>query len=105
MRRRVVVGFLVVAGILAATDVVLAATFRSFLLGRVDDQIAQAAEPFVRGRLRYAFPGPQRVGGPGSGPGPAVPGNAGSGVYSEYFIGLASDDGTITRLGPGLRED
>ncbi|HKY77687.1 MAG TPA: HAMP domain-containing sensor histidine kinase [Acidimicrobiia bacterium] len=92
MRRRVLVGFLVVAGILAATDVVLATTFRSFLLGRVDGQIAQSADPFLRGRLRNAFPGPRL-------------GAAGSSVYTEYFIGLASADGTITRLGPGLRDD
>ena len=104
MRRRVLVGFLVVAGILAATDVVLAATFRSFLLGRVDDQVAQAAEPFLRGRLRNALPGP-RLGGSGSGPGTALPGDTGSSVYTEYFIGLAGADGGVTRLGPGLRED
>ena len=105
MRRRVLAGFLVVAGILAVTDVVLAATFRSFLLGRVDDQIAQAAEPFLRGRLRNAFPGP-RIGSLGSGSGGAPPvGSTVSSVYTEYFIGLAAADGTVTRLGPGLRED
>jgi signal transduction histidine kinase len=104
MRRRVLVGFLVVAAILAGTDVVLAATFRSFLLGRVDDQIAQSADPFLRGRLRNAFPGP-RIGGLGSGAGGALVGSTGSSVYTEYFIGLASSDGTVTRLGPDLRED
>jgi signal transduction histidine kinase len=104
MRKRILVGFLVVAGILAATDLVLAATFRSFLLGRVDDQIAQGAEPFLRGRLRNAFPGP-RPGGLGAGPGVALAGSPSSSVYTEYFIGLASAGGTVTRLGPGLRED
>ena len=49
MRRRVLAGFLLVAGLLAVTDVGLAATFRSVLLGRVDDQIAQAAEAVLAG--------------------------------------------------------
>ncbi len=57
-----------VAAILAVTDVVLAATFRFFLLGRVDDQIVQSADPFLRGRLRNASPGP-RIGGSASGAG------------------------------------
>src|SRR5688572_5006599 len=104
MRRRVLAGFLVVAGILAVTDVVLAATFRSFLLGRVDDQIAQAAEPFLRGRLRNAFPGP-RAGSLGSGAGGAPVGSTVPSVYTQYCVSLAAADGTVTRLGPGLRED
>lgn len=98
LRKRVLLGCLVVAGVLAATDVVLAATFRSFLLGRVDDQLVQAAEPLVHGRLRNAFPGPRIGSSPA--PGAGTP----SGVYTEYFIGVAGDDGSLTRFGPGLRE-
>jgi type II secretory pathway pseudopilin PulG len=98
LRRRVLLGCLVVAAVLAATDVVLAATFRSFLLGRVDDQLVQAAEPLVRGRLRNALPGPRIGGAP-------APVSSASGVYTEYFIGLAGADGTLTRFGPGLREN
>jgi signal transduction histidine kinase len=104
MRQRLLLGCLVVAGVLLATDVVLAATFRSFLLGRVDDQIVQAAEPLVRGRLRNALPGP-RIGSPGPGSGGPLAGTTAAGVYTEYFIGLAGDDGTVTRFGPALRED
>jgi two-component system OmpR family sensor kinase len=98
LRKRVLLGCLLVAAVLVATDVVLAATFRSFLLGRVDDQIVQAAEPLVHGRLRNAFPGQRGAGAPG-------PASSASSVYTEYFIGLAGPDGTVTRFGPGLRED
>jgi signal transduction histidine kinase len=100
LRRRVLLGCLVVAAVLLTTDAVLAATFRSFLLGRVDQQLVQAAEPLVRGRLRGGFPGLRL----GIGPGAPNPTGA-SAVYTEYFIGLAAADGTVTRVGPGLRED
>ncbi|MCA1844020.1 MAG: MFS domain-containing histidine kinase, partial [Actinobacteria bacterium] len=92
LRRRVLLGCLAVAAVLLATDVVLAATFRSFLIGRVDQQVAQAADPLIHGRLRGGLPGPRQ--GTGNG----------SGVYTEYFIGLVAADGTVTRVGP-LRED
>ena len=101
LRKRVVLGCLAVAVVLAATDVVLAATFRSFLLGRVDQQVVQGAEPLVHGRYRGGFPG-ARPGNAGTGSGT---GSGNSGVYTEYFIGLAAADGTVTRVGPGLQEN
>jgi signal transduction histidine kinase len=109
LRRRVLIGCLVVAGVLLATDVVLAATFRSFLLGRVDQQVIQAAEPLVHGRYRGGFPGPRpgpagSPAGTGAGQGSAGPSGGGSAVYTEYFIGLVAADGTVTRVGP-IRED
>ena len=114
LRRRVLLGCLIVAGVLLATDAVLAATFRSFLLGRVDQQVIQAADPLVHGRFRGGF-GP-RLGTSTSSTGPAPGGTApapGSGapvtgeqrLYTEYFIGIAAPDGTVSRLGPGLREN
>ena len=105
LRKRVLLGYLVVAAVVFATDVVLAATFRSFLLGRIDEQIVEGADPLVRGRFRN-WPG-----GPGVSPGndssgPRMAGTpAGSSVYTEYFIGLVAADGSVTRVGPGLRED
>ena len=48
LRRRVLLGCLVVAAVLLATDAVLASTFRSFLLGRVDQQVIQAADPLIQ---------------------------------------------------------
>ena len=106
LRRRVLLGCLIVAAVLLATDAVLASTFRSFLRGRVDQGLVQAADPLVHGRFRGGFAGrlvtPPATGTPGSSPG------SGAGeqrVYTEYYIGLAAADGTVSRLGPGLREN
>ena len=59
LRRRVLLGCLLVAAVLLATDTVLASTFRSFLLGRVDQQVIQAADPLVHGRFPGRFGGPR----------------------------------------------
>src|SRR5690349_11455608 len=102
LRRRVLLGCLVVAAVLLATDVVLAATFRGFLLGRVDQQVIQAADPLVHGRFRGGFNRPPTTAPPSGSTG------AGAGseqrVYTEYYIGLVAADGAVSRLGPGLRE-
>ncbi|MDQ1492206.1 MAG: two-component system, OmpR family, sensor kinase, partial [Actinomycetota bacterium] len=87
-------GCLVVAAVLLVTDLVLASTFRSFLLGRVDQQVVQAADPLVHGRIRGGFPGTRL---------PTPTGE--QRVYTEYYIGLAAADGTVSRFGPGLREN
>src|SRR2546430_4364738 len=97
LRRRVLLGCLVVAAVLLGTDVVLASTFRSFLLGRVDQQVVQAADPLVHGRFRGSFA--NRIPSPSSTP------TGEQRVYTEYYIGLAAADGTVSRLGPGLREN
>src|SRR3954469_19201727 len=105
LRRRVLLGCLVVAAVLLATDAVLASTFRSFLLGRVDQQVAQAADPLVHGRFRGSLGGlgvsPGRDSG-GSRPGATTPTTAAGQtptaeqrVYTEYYIGLAASDGTV----------
>ena len=103
LRRRVLLGCLVVAAVLLATDVVLAATFRGFLLGRVDQQVIQAADPLVHGRFRGGFNRPPTTAPPSGSTG------AGAGseqrVYTESYIGLVAADGAVSRLGPGLRED
>ena len=93
--KRVLLGCLAVAAVVFATDVVLAATFRSFLLGRIDQQIIEGADPLVHGRFRNGFPGPRPGGTPAGTPS----------VYTEYFIGLVAADGTVTRVGPGLHEN
>jgi two-component system OmpR family sensor kinase len=110
LRRRVLLGCLVVAAVLLATDAVLAGTFRSFLLGRVDQQVVQAADPLVHGRFRGGF-GSGRLGTttpttattPTTGTGSAP--TAEQRVYTEYFIGVAAADGSVSRFGPGLREN
>jgi signal transduction histidine kinase len=97
LRRRVLLGCLAVAGVLLATDVVLASTFRSFLLGRVDQQLVQAADPLVHGRFRGGFGRPPSTS-------PSSP-TAEQRVYTEYFIGSVAADGSLSRIGPGLREN
>jgi signal transduction histidine kinase len=106
LRKRVLVGCLVVAAIVLATDVVLAATFRSFLLGRIDQQIVEGADPLVHGRFRN-LPGGSGVSPERNSPGPRPGGTqaGSSNVYTEYFIGLVAADGTVTRVGPGLHEN
>jgi two-component system OmpR family sensor kinase len=103
LRRRVLLGCLVVAAVLLATDAVLASTFRSFLLGRVDQQVIQAADPLIHGRFR-GVPG-ARLGTTTPTTGPASTGTGEQRLYTEYYIGLAAADGTVSRLGPGLREN
>src|SRR3977135_3699313 len=103
LRRRVLLGCLVVAAVLLAPDAVLASTFRSFLLGRVDQQVIQAADPLIHGRFRGGFPG--RLGTTTPTTGPASTGTGGQRLYTEYYLGVAAADGTVSRLGPGLREN
>jgi signal transduction histidine kinase len=106
LRTRVLFGCLAVAAIVFATDVVLAATFRSFLLGRIDQQIVEGADPLVHGRFRN-LPGGSGVSPERDSPGPRPGGTPGgnSSVYTEYFIGLVAADGTVNRVGPGLHDN
>jgi two-component system, OmpR family, sensor kinase len=84
LRRRVLLGFLAVAVVLLAADVVLAGTFRSYLLARVDADLVEAAV----GIQRFDA-GPPR-GGPGGGPGPGPPR-----AFGEYYLGIADADGNL----------
>ncbi|HEV8625617.1 MAG TPA: HAMP domain-containing sensor histidine kinase [Acidimicrobiia bacterium] len=106
LRKRVLLGCLVVAAVVLVTDVVLAATFRSFLLGRIDQQIVEGADPLVHGRFRN-LPGGSGVSPERNSPGPRPGGTpaGSSSVYTEYFIGVVAADGTVTRVGPGLHEN
>src|SRR5581483_2734364 len=98
LRRRVLLGCLLVAAVLLGTDAVLASTFHSFLLNRVDQQVIQAADPLVHGRFRGGL---LRT--------PTTSPSSSSGeqqrLYTEYYIGLVGPGGTVTRLGPGLEEN
>ena len=95
MRNRVLVGFLVVAGILARHQC-RAGRHLPVLPPRAGSTTGSSRRPSrssEAGSVTHF---------PGRGVGPAAPS---SGVYTEYFIGLASVDGAVTRFGPGLRED
>lgn len=109
LRRRVLLGCLAVAAVLLVADLVLARTFRSFLLDRVDDELAQAAAAVVGGA--GGVPGTMvggpfdAVGGPFDPPGDGPGGGPGGGPrpFSEYAFGLADTDGNLlVALGGGL---
>jgi two-component system OmpR family sensor kinase len=59
LRRRVILGFVVVAAVLVVSNVVLTSTFRNFLVSRVDDQLQTAGGPLAG---RRGGPGPDRAG-------------------------------------------
>jgi len=115
LRRRILLGCLIVAVVLLGTDAVLASTFRSYLVGRVDKQLDEAAGPLLRGeQFRGGFPGdggshgdggPHGDGGgkPGGGPEPDHDDGGEDRVFTEFFVGVASSDGSVSRLGPGFR--
>lgn len=94
-------GCLAVAAVLLVADLVLASTFRSFLLDRVGSGLAEAATAVVaRADGPPGGPFGGFGGGPGGGPG------AGQRPYSEYSFGLADRDGNLlVALGGGLGHD
>ncbi|HUH06452.1 MAG TPA: HAMP domain-containing sensor histidine kinase [Egibacteraceae bacterium] len=87
LRRRVLLSCGIVALVLFIADVALASTFRSYLLGRVDEQLATAADRLSRGRLAAGGADELlRDGGPLRSIGAA---------YSEYFLGVADNRGNL----------
>jgi len=92
LRRRVLVGFLLVAGVLVVTNLVLSATLHSFLLDRVDAQLLSASSSLERRGVRG-----ERAHLP-------EPGAAnGDNALTEYFIAVASRDASaLTRLSSAL---
>lgn len=92
-------GFVAVALVLFAADVVLASTFRDYLIGRVDEQLVQSAERLVDFATDPGRPEPRRG---------RRQGNAGPlGVPpSEFFVAIADVSGElIGRLDVPLRAD
>lgn len=82
LRRRVLVGFVVVAAVLVATNLALSSTLHSFLVDRVDRQLVGVASRPVLGGDR-GRPGPPGLGAP--------PGE--SQTLSEYFIAVGDRNG------------
>ncbi len=95
LRRRVLIGFLAVAAVLVAINLVLSATFHSFLLNRLDRQLVAAGGPLVS---RPFF----------SGDGGRFPGHSPSAddeAFTEYFIAVGDPrTGTLTRLSSALAD-
>lgn len=94
LRRRVLVGIVVVGAVLVATNLVLSGTFHSFLLDRVDGQLVDvASRPVIRGdRGRLQAPGPTAA--------------QESETLTEYFIAVGDASATsFARLGAALDVD
>ena len=90
LRRRVLLGFLLVALALVLTNLTLASAFESDLLRRTDEELLETSRRpiFSRGGR-----------GPGAGPGGLQP-------LSDLYIAAADTDGDrLTRLGRGLDEE
>ena len=95
LRRRVLIGFLAVAAVLVAINLVLSATFHSFLLNRLDRQLVAAGGPLVS---RPFFNGD---GGRFPGESPSAEDEA----FTEYFIAVGDPrTGTLTRLSSALAD-
>ena len=92
LRRRVLVGFLTVAVVLVGANVALFGTFHSFLLDRIDRQLAAAGAPLA---ARPLFSSGGRVTNPA----------LAEDVLTEYFI-AAGDPGAgrLTRFTSALSE-
>src|SRR4051812_34831982 len=99
LRRRVLLGCLIVTLVLVGADVALAATSRSFLLHRVDTQVSAAAKPIARAAI---FPRPAPNVNRPRVPFPA----AGERPFTEYFTEVFDKDGKVVRSAlPGLRRE
>lgn len=92
LRRRLLLAGIVVVVVLFVADVALAVTFRTFLLGRLDEQLTEAAQ-----RVADAPARPPPDAPPGAPPRSANP------AFSEYFIAITDASGVlIERLGDPL---
>jgi two-component system OmpR family sensor kinase len=101
LRRRVLLGCLVVAAVLLVADMVLAGTFRGYLVRQVDERLVEATGRFADFATAPDRPAP-RPGPRGGGPGRQ--GNGLQGLLSEFFVGVATNDGRLLgHLGTPLR--
>jgi two-component system OmpR family sensor kinase len=90
LRRRLVLGLLVIGSVLVVTNVALAGLYRSFLIDRIDRQLVDVAS-------RPVFRDPHGPGGGRGGRGPGV--RADDQTLSEYFIAVERPDtGALTRV-------
>jgi two-component system OmpR family sensor kinase len=96
LRRRLLLGLLTIAVVLVASNVTLAARYRSFLFDRVDRQLIDvASRPIFRDE-----PGPR------PGPGHRGPPKAEEVTLSEYFIAVGHPDtGTMTRVSSAFADE
>ena len=95
LRRRVLVGFLLVAAVMVVANVALSATFHRFLLDRIDRQLVTASSSLDRR--------PPRGDG---GRFPELSQNEGDDAVTEYFIAVGRPtSGSLTRYSSALARD
>src|SRR4051794_4714669 len=96
LRRRLVLGLLVIGAVLLVTNVALASLYRSFLIDRIDQQLVDVAS-------RPIFhDGGGRFGPPGRGPG-VRPDDE---TVSEYFIAVERPDtGSFGKVQSALADE
>src|SRR5688500_1081855 len=89
LRRRLVLGFVLIGAVLVATNLTLAARYRSFLLERVDRQLVDvASRPVFRDE--------------GRGPGRRPPDEQ---TLSEYFIAVGNPDIGLRQVGSAFADE
>jgi len=92
LRRRVILGFIVVAAVLVGTNVALTSTFRGYLINRVDHQLVTAGGPLG---ARPFGNGPD-----GSSGASARADSEQNRAFSEYFQAIGDlDTGVLTQFG------
>jgi len=94
LRRRLVLGLLMIGAVLVVTNVTLSNRFERFLTERVDRQLTDVAS----GRL-FQEERPRRPGQPRRGP------QADDQTLSEYYIAIGRTGGGLTRVGSTLGGD
>ena len=110
LRRRILVGFVLVAVVLVVSNLALYSTFNSFLLERLDRQLVAAAEPIAQrppGGRRAGPGGPGGAGNPGAGtPGGTDLTASENEALSEYYIAVARPaQGGLVRISTALAQD
>ncbi|MGH9179664.1 MAG: ATP-binding protein [Acidimicrobiales bacterium] len=91
LRRRILLGFLLVAAVLVGTNLLLAGTVHSFLLDRLDRQLVEAVDPLSH----QPFARGDRGRGPG-GPPPEQE-QEGEETFTEYFVAVGYVDSDTFR--------
>jgi two-component system OmpR family sensor kinase len=114
LRARLLLGFVAIALVLLAADVVLVVTVSRSLVDQIDQRLEQASGPFNRG-IQGSFPGPNRVGPPTSGSSSPTTNDSQSSTTNPeestrpaltefFFVVLGPDGSVLTQQLPSLRD-
>jgi len=99
LRSRLLVGMAVVALVLVAAAVGIARAAQSYLVGRVDAQLVDAAPPARdAGFFDHDHGGPNEPGPGGGGGGGEEPGGSDTPSFSSLYVGRVEADGTVRTI-------